>query len=63
MVRMVEILDEDLTGHVINVQHIVAITGNGPGGGVVLLSTGREVKLHESEDIEQLLEKIQEKEF
>lgn len=59
MVQMVEILDDELTGHVINVQHIVAITGIKSGESVLLLSTGKEVKLHESEDFDMLLDKIQ----
>ncbi|MCE8545642.1 hypothetical protein KBY25_07360 [Ruegeria pomeroyi] len=59
MVQMIEIIDDELTGHVVNVQHIVAITGNNSGDQVLLLSTGREIKLHESEDIDMLLGKIQ----
>jgi hypothetical protein len=55
---MVEIIDEDLTGHVVNVQHIVAIKGNKTGDRILLLSTGHEVRLHESEDIASLLDRI-----
>lgn len=58
MTQMIEIIDEDLVGHVVNVRHIVAITGNKSGDRVLLLSTGREVKLHESEDIDSLLDRI-----
>ncbi len=62
MIQMVEILDDELRVHIINVQHIVAVTGNRSGEGVLLLSTGREIKLHESEDFDVLLDKIQQPE-
>jgi hypothetical protein len=59
---MIEVIDEDLVGHVVNVRHIVAITGNKSGDRALLLSTGREVRLHESEDIASLLDRINDRE-
>lgn len=58
MTHMIEIMDEELAGHIVNVLHIVAITSNKSGDRVLLLSTGKEIKLHESEDIETLLDRI-----
>ncbi|WP_093027473.1 hypothetical protein [Ruegeria marina] len=56
---MIEIIDNELMGHVVNVQHIVAISDNKSGERILLLSTGRELVLHESEDMVSLLERIQ----
>ena len=58
MTHMIEIMDEEFAGHIVNVLHIVAITSNKSGDRVLLLSTGKEIKLHESEDIETLLDRI-----